>query len=58
MSNSNNIGSQIEYLQPNRSKNGVYSKKLSISVESYDEKPAENNRNCYLADTQACTTWD
>ena len=24
--------------------------KISISVESYDEKTAENDRNCYVAD--------
>ena len=24
--------------------------KISISVKSYDEKPAENYRNCYVAE--------
>ena len=24
--------------------------KISISVESYDEKSAENDRNCYVAE--------
>ena len=30
--------------------------KIYISVESYDEKTAENNRNCYVAEKRSFQT--